>query len=63
MGLEMFFKPFTLQATFFEILTSFLFLDNNGKKFKNILSKVLNTFDNIMDNGAFVHLEQMLHFP
>ena len=27
------------------------------------LSKVLNTFENIMENGAFAPNEQMLHFP
>ena len=48
-----------------------LFLDNDTifyfqtilKKFKKNLSKVLNTFENIMENGAFALLEQMLHFP
>ena len=29
-------------------------------KFKK---KVLNTFENIMENGAFAPNEQMLHFP
>ena len=38
-----------------------LFLDN--KKFKKILSKVLNTSENIMENGAFASNEQMLYFP
>ena len=32
------------------------------KKFKKNLSKVLNTFENIMENGAFAPKEQMLHF-
>ena len=27
------------------------------------LSCVLNTFENIMENGAFAPKEQMLHFP
>ena len=27
------------------------------------LSKALNTFENIMENGAFAPNEQMLHFP
>ena len=27
------------------------------------LGKVLNTFENIMENGAFAPNEQMLHFP
>ena len=26
------------------------------------LRKVLNTFENIMENGAFAPMEQMLHF-
>ena len=26
-------------------------------------SHVLNTFENIMENGAFAPKEQMLHFP
>ena len=33
-----------------------------SKKFKKIFSKVSNTFENIMENDAFAHLEQMLHF-
>ena len=33
-------------------MTSFLFLDNNGKKIKKNLSKVLNTFENVKENGA-----------
>ena len=32
-------------------------------KFKKNLNKVLNTFENIMENGAFAPNEQMLHFP
>ena len=36
----------------------FLFLDN-----KKSLSKVLNTFENIVENGAFASMVQMLHFP
>ena len=45
-------------------MTSFLFLDNiEKKKIKKNLSKVLNTFKNIMENGAFAQNEQMLHFP
>ena len=42
-------------------MTSFSILDNIAK-FKKNLSKVLNTFD-IMENGAFASLEQILHFP
>ena len=41
----------------------FLFLDNIGKKFKENLKKVLNTFENIMENGAFAPEEQFLRFP
>ena len=33
------------------------------KKFKKNLSKDWNTFENIMENGAFAPGEQMLHFP
>ena len=43
-----------------------LFLDHDiisMKKFKKNLSSVLNTFENIMENGAFAPKEQMLHFP
>ena len=39
-----------------------IFLDNIEKIKKN-LSKVLNTFENIMENGAFALLEQMLYVP
>ena len=35
----------------------------NEKKFKKNLNLVLNTFENIMGNGAFAPNEQMLHFP
>ena len=40
----------------------FLFLDNIEKIQENF-KKVLNAFENIMENGAFVPNEQMLHFP
>ena len=48
-----------------------LFLDQNIifyvkttlKRFKKNLSHVLNTLENIMENGAFAPKEQMLHFP
>ena len=33
------------------------------KKFNKNLSEVFNTFENIMENGAFGPKEQMLHFP
>ena len=39
-----------------------LILDNI-EKFKNNLSYVLNTFENIMENAAFALLEKMNHFP
>ena len=32
-------------------------------KFKKKFGLVLNTFENIMENGAFAPKEQMLHFP
>ena len=32
-------------------------------KFKKKFSLVLNTFENIMENGAFATKEQMLHIP
>ena len=32
-------------------------------KFKKNLSSVLNTFENIKENGAFAPKKQMLHFP
>ena len=28
-----------------------------------VLSKVLNTFENIIENGAFAPKKQTLHFP
>ena len=43
-------------------MTSFLFLDNIEKNITNKLSYVLNTIENIMENGAFAPKEQMLHF-
>ena len=33
------------------------------KKINKNLMEVLNTFENIMENGAFAPKEQMLHFP
>ena len=33
------------------------------KETQEKLSPVLNTFENIMENGAFALLEKMLHFP
>ena len=43
-------------------MTSFAFLDD-VEKFNENLSEVLNTFENIMENGAFAPKEQMLHIP
>ena len=37
-------------------MTSSQFLDNFEKN-------ILNTFENILENGAFAPKEQMLHFP
>ena len=37
-------------------MTSFLFLDNIRKKIKKHLHNVLNTFENITENGAFAGL-------
>ena len=48
---------------YFQIMTSFSISRQHPKKFKKKLSKVLNTFENIMENGAFALLEQMLPFP
>ena len=42
-------------------MTSFLILDTL-KKIKKNLRKVLNSFESIMENGAFAHKMQMLHF-
>ena len=44
-------------------MTSFSILDNIEKKIKKNLSEVLNTSKNIMGNGAFAQMEQMLDFP
>ena len=45
-------------------MTSFsIFRQHRKKKFKKKLSEALNTFENIMENGAFAPKEQMLHFP
>ena len=51
-----------LHRFFFKSLHHFLFLDNVEKLKKN-LREVLNTLENIMENGAFAPKEQMLHFP
>ena len=55
----------------FNPLLQRLFLDHDiifyfyitSKNIKKNLSKVLNSFKNIMKNGAFAPKEQMLHFP
>ena len=44
-------------------MTSFSNLDNIEKSSRKNLSKVLNTFENIMENEAFAPKEQMLYFP
>ena len=44
-------------------MTSFSIFRQHWKIKKTNLSWVLNTFENIMENGAFALLEQMLHFP
>ena len=41
----------------------FLFLDNIEKNQEKIKYKVFNTFEIIMENGAFAPKGQMLHFP
>ena len=43
-------------------MTSFSILDNIEKKFYKTLCKVLNTFENIMENIVFAPKKQMLHF-
>ena len=42
---------------------SFFYFEIRLKKIKNNLSKVLNTFENIMENGAFAPKEPSLHIP
>ena len=44
-------------------MTSFSFFLTTLKKFKKNLSKNVNTFENIMENGRFATKEQILHFP
>ena len=43
-------------------MTSFSILDNIDKIQEKIMLH-LNTFENIIENGAFAPKEQMLHFP
>ena len=42
-------------------MTSFSILDNI-EKIQEKFKLIFNTFENIMENGAFALLEQMLHF-
>ena len=44
-------------------MTSFSILRGHSKNSRKIQRKVLNTFENIMENEAFAPNEQMLHFP
>ena len=44
-------------------MTPFSIFRQHRKKFKENLKTVLNTFENIMENGAFAPEEQILHFP
>ena len=45
-------------------MTSFsIFRQHWKKEIEKKLSKVLNTFENIMENAAFAPMEQMLFFP
>ena len=54
------FQPFTPYAIFRSCHQSYFIF--RQQKFKKNLSKVLNTFENNMENGAFAPNEQMLHF-
>ena len=51
-----------LHRLFFRPRHYFLFLDNIEKSPEK-MKLVLNTFEIIMENGAFAPKEQMLHFP
>ena len=42
-------------------MTSFSILRQDCKISRKV--QVLNTFENIMENGAFAPMEQILHFP
>ena len=65
------FRKISLCTTYMYIkpLLHRVFIDHDiisilGKKLKKIkknLGKILNTFENIMENGAFAPKEQMLH--
>ena len=43
-------------------MTSFSIFRQLGKNSRKNIYIVLNTFENIMENGAFAPKEQMLHF-
>ena len=47
---------------FFFIHFIIFYIKTTLKNFKKNLSSVLNTFENIMENGEFVPKEQMLPF-
>ena len=51
-----------LHRLFFIPFLHFLFLDNVEKINKDF-DEVLNTFENIKENGAFAHKKKMLHYP
>ena len=51
-----------LHSPFLDQDIIFILLDNIGKN-QESFSQVLNSFENIMKNGAFCPKEQMLHFP
>ena len=44
-------------------MTSFSIFRQHWKKNKKNLSKVLITFKNILENGAFAPMQQMLEIP
>ena len=44
-------------------MTSFSIFGQHWKKIKKNLSKVLNTFENIMEDGAYAPMEQIIDFP
>ena len=45
------------------MVTLFSIFKQRRKNSSKNLSKVLNLFENIMENGAFAPKEHMLHFP
>ena len=44
-------------------MTSFSIFRHIEKKIKKNISNVFNTYENIMENGAFAPKEQMLYLP